>query len=436
MKIYEGLISGKEKIAVVGMGYVGFPLAVNFAENGVNVIGFDINNNKIKKYIEGEDPTDEIGAERLKKADIDFTSDPERLKEAKFIIVAVPTPVLYDKTPDLKPVKGASEIVGRNMSKGTIVSYESTVYPGLTEEICLPILEEESGMKSGVDFKIAYSPERINPGDRVHTVETIVKVVSGMDQETLDEVAKIYEIVVKAGVFKAASIKVAEACKVVENAHRDINIAFMNEVAIMFDRMNIDTKDVIDAMKTKWNALNFYPGLVGGHCIGVDPSYLVYKSFQAGYESKLISAARKINDDVALFIARKTIEILEDKKIKKPRVGILGITFKENVPDHRNSKVVDIIERLKVEGIDLVIADSHAEASEIEKEYGVVLNNFAEFVDLDALIIAVDHKEYKELSIKNYLEMFKKDYKKPIVLDIKGTLNREEAEENFDYWRL
>jgi UDP-N-acetyl-D-galactosamine dehydrogenase len=333
INLYNDIINKKEKISLIGLGYVGMPIAVSFSRK-IDVIGFDVNQAKVNLYRSGIDPTKEVGDEAIAACTVDFTANETRLKEAKFHIVAVPTPVNVDHTPDLSPVIGASTILGRNLTKGSIVVYESTVYPGVTEEICIPILERESGLKCGLDFKIGYSPERINPGDKVHRLETIVKVVSGMDEESLDIIAKVYELVVEAGVHRAESIKVAEAAKVIENSQRDINIAFMNELAIIFNRMGIDTKAVLKAAGTKWNFLNFFPGLVGGHCIGIDPYYLTYKAEQLGYHSQIILSGRRINDDMGKYVAENTVKkmIQANKPIKGANVAILGITFKEDCP--------------------------------------------------------------------------------------------------------
>ena len=340
MSLYKKIINGEEKIALIGLGYVGMPIAVAFAKK-VKVIGFDLNKDKIQKYLNGVDPTNEVGDDAIKNTTVEFTANEKKLKEAKFHIIAVPTPVNQDKTPDLSPVIGASTIVGRNLTKGSIVVYESTVYPGVTEDVCIPILEKESGLKCGVDFKVGYSPERINPGDKVHRLENIKKIVSGMDAESLEEIANVYELVVSVGVHRASCIKVAEAAKVVENSQRDINIAFMNELAMVFDKMGIDTNEVVEAMNTKWNALGFRPGLVGGHCIGVDPYYFVYEAEKLGYHSQIISAGRKVNDGMGEFVADATIKqlVLANKVVKQAKVYILGLTFKENCPDIRNSKV-------------------------------------------------------------------------------------------------
>lgn len=372
----EQLLNKSEKLAVVGMGYVGFPLAVAFAERGIEVIGFDINTSKIEEYLKGNDPTHEVGNERLKKlSNIKFTSDEKDLREAKFIIIAVPTPVLKNKMPDLRPVEGASQVVGRNLTEGAIVVYESTVYPGVTEDICLPILEKESNKKCGIDFKIGYSPERINPGDKIHRVENIVKITSGMDKESAEIIAQVYELIIKAGVHRATSIKVAEAAKVIENSQRDINIAFVNELSLIFDKMGIDTLDVLEAAGTKWNFLNFRPGLVGGHCIGVDPYYLAMKAEEIGYRADVILAGRKTNDGMGKFVAEKTIKnmIASNIPIKDSHVLIMGLTFKEDCPDLRNSKVEDIVNELKDYGVRVSVVDPIADSEEAMKEYGINL---------------------------------------------------------------
>src|SRR5690554_4856161 len=363
--LYSDIISKKEKISLIGLGYVGMPIAVAFAKK-VDVIGFDVNEMKIQLYKSGIDPTKEVGDEEIKKTTVDFTSDPTRLREAKFHIVAVPTPIREDKVPDLRPVESASKILGQNLTKGSIVVYESTVYPGVTEDICIPILEKESGLKCGVDFKVGYSPERINPGDKVHRLETIVKIVSGMDEESLDTIAKVYELVVDAGVFRAKSIKVAEAAKVIENSQRDINIAFMNELSIIFNKLNIDTLSVLEAASTKWNFLRFYPGLVGGHCIGIDPYYLTYKAKQVGYHSQIILAGRKINDNMGKYVAENLIKCLikADVSVKHANVAILGFTFKENCPDTRNTRVIDIVKELRDYEIEPIMVDPVADQEE------------------------------------------------------------------------
>lgn len=436
MNLYEELLKKNEKLSLVGLGYVGMPIAVAFAKK-IDVIGFDLNSYKIELYKSGIDPTCEVGDEAISKTTVEFTADETKLREAKFHIVAVPTPVNDDHTPDLTPVEGASQILGRNLTKGSVVVFESTVYPGVTEDVCVPILERESGLKCGVDFKIGYSPERINPGDKVHRLETIKKIVSGMDDETLECVAKVYELVVDVGVYRAESIKVAEAAKVIENSQRDINIAFMNELSIIFNKMGIDTKSVLEAAGTKWNFLKFYPGLVGGHCIGVDPYYLTYKAEMMGYHSQIILSGRRINDDMGKYCAENCVKnlIAADKSVKGAKVAILGFTFKENCPDTRNTKVIDIVNELKEYGIAPVIADPEADADEAKKLYGV------EFVDIDtirymdAVILAVAHTEFSNFTITDMDKFFGEG--KKVFLDIKGLLNRKEYEEKgYTYWRL
>ena len=436
MDLYEQIVNGNEKISLVGLGYVGMPIAVAFAKK-VKVIGFDLNEKKIQLYKDGIDPTNEVGNDVIKNTTVEFTADASRLKEAKFHIVAVPTPVNDDHTPDLTPVEGASRILGQNLTKGSIVVFESTVYPGVTEDICVPILEKESGLKCGVDFKIGYSPERINPGDKVHRLETIKKIVSGMDEETLDCVAKVYELVVDAGVHRAESIKVAEAAKVIENSQRDINIAFMNELSIIFNQMGIDTKSVLEAAGTKWNFLNFYPGLVGGHCIGIDPYYLTYKSEMLGYHSQIISAGRRINDDMGKYVAENCVKKLinADKNVKNATVAILGFTFKENCPDTRNTKVVDIVRKLQEYGITTVVADPEADAEEAEHLYGIKLNQISNIKNADAVILAVAHETFLNLTMKQIDALYGVGQK--VLLDIKGILNRKEYENaGYEYWRL
>lgn len=439
MQLYEKLVSGDEKLALVGLGYVGMPIAVAFSKK-VKVVGFDLNAKKIELYKNGIDPTNEVGNEAVKNCSVEFTADESKLKEARFIIVAVPTPVNDDHTPDLTPVEGASEIVGRNLTKGSVVVYESTVYPGVTEDICVPILEKESGLKCGTDFKIGYSPERINPGDKVHRLETITKIVSGMDDETLDTVAKTYELVVKAGVHRAESIKVAEAAKVIENSQRDINIAFMNELSIIFNKMGIDTKSVLEAAGTKWNFLKFYPGLVGGHCIGVDPYYLTYKAEEMGYHSQIILSGRRINDDMGKYVAENTVKnlIKADVPVKNAKVAILGFTFKENCPDTRNTKIIDIYNELREYGIIPVIADPEADADEAKRLYGIEFIDINDIKNCDAVILAVAHEQFKNLGQADFDKMFKSGRnEEKVLVDIKGLLSRKEYEKaGYKYWRL
>lgn len=433
------LINKKEKLVVVGMGYVGLPLAIAFSEKNFNVIGFDINQNKIEKYLNGQDPTNEIGDERIKNSkNIEFTSDEAKLKEAKFIIVAVPTPVLENKMPDLRPLEGASTVIGRNLSKGTIVVYESTVYPGATEEVCLPILEKESGLKCGVDFKIGYSPERINPADKENTLTKIMKITSGMDKESSDIIAGVYSQVITAGIHRASSIKVAEAAKVIENSQRDINIAFVNELSLIFDRIGIDTLEVLEAAGTKWNFLPYRPGLVGGHCIGVDPYYLANKASELGYHAQVILAGRRINDNMAKFVAEKTIKKLinDNIRVKGADILVMGLTFKENCPDLRNSKVNDIIKELKEYGANVHVIDPMAPKEEALEEYGIILEDESCIKNMDAVVVAVGHKEYRDMKPADLRKYFNPVYAKPLLIDVKSIFNKAEAEKEYDYWRL
>lgn len=436
MVTYEKIMSRQEKISLIGLGYVGMPIAVSFAKKA-DVIGFDLNREKINLYKSGIDPTKEVGNDIIANTTVDFTYDETSLRDARFHIVAVPTPVNADHTPDLTPVEGASKILGRNLTKDSIVVYESTVFPGVTEDICVPILERESGLKCGVDFKVGYSPERINPGDKVHRLETIIKIVSGMDDETLDTVAKVYELVVDAGVYRAESIKVAEAAKVIENSQRDINIAFMNELSIIFNKMNIDTKAVLEAAGTKWNFLKFTPGLVGGHCIGVDPYYLTYKAEQLGYHSQIILSGRRINDDMGKYVTENLVKSLisADKSVKNAKVAILGFTFKENCPDTRNTRIIDIVNELAEYVITPVIADPVADAREAKHEYGIDFVDINSVKGMDAVILAVAHDEFKNLKISD-IDTFYGDGKK-VMCDIKGLLDRKEySEAGYIYWRL
>ena len=439
MSILEKLLAGETKLALVGLGYVGMPIAVEFSKK-VDVLGFDINEHKIQQYRDGLDPTNEVGSDAIKACSVDFTSDPKRLSEASFIIVAVPTPVNQDKTPDLSPVEGASRVVGDYLTKGSIVVFESTVYPGVTEDVCVPIIEEHSGLKCGVDFKVGYSPERINPGDRVHTLRTITKVVSGMDEDSLAEIKAVYELVVDAGTYPVANIRTAEAVKVVENSQRDINIAFMNELAMVFDRMGIDTNDVVDGMNTKWNALGFRPGLVGGHCIGVDPYYFTYEAERLGYHSQIVLSGRKVNDSMGEFVANAAIKnmVLAGKAPKSARVAILGMTFKEDCPDIRNSKIEDILKRLRSFGIEPVVADPWADADEARREYGVDLVPFERLSNLDCLIIAVAHREYRALSFNDIDALFAPGPNEDkVLLDVKSVLDRKPfTDAGYKVWRL
>lgn len=438
MGLYEDIVSGKEKLSLVGLGYVGMPIAVAFAKK-IKVVGFDLNEAKINLYKSGIDPTNEVGNDVIKNTKVEFTADPSKLKEAKFHIVAVPTPVNSDHTPDLTPVEGASRILGQNLTKGSIVVFESTVYPGVTEDICVPILEKESGLKCGVDFKIGYSPERINPGDKVHRLETITKIVSGMDEETLDTVAKVYELVVEAGVHRAESIKVAEAAKVIENSQRDINIAFMNELSIIFNKMGIDTKSVLEAAGTKWNFLKFQPGLVGGHCIGVDPYYLTYKAEELGYHSQIILSGRRINDDMGKYVAESLVKnlIKANIPVKGAKIAILGFTFKENCPDTRNTKVIDIYNELKEYGITPIVVDPAADADEAKRLYGIEFQTMKDVVNMDAVVMAVAHTQFLDLKKDNIGAFFNPSHEKKVFMDIKGLFDRKEfSTEEYIYWRL
>ena len=438
--LYEKLINGEEKLALVGLGYVGMPIAVEFAKH-VKVVGFNHNERRIQQYKSGIDPTNEVGNEVISKTTVDFTSDEKRLSEARFIIVAVPTPVKDDNNPDLEPVENASRIVGRNMVPGTIVVYESTVYPGVTEDVCIPILEKESGLKCGVDFKVGYSPERINPGDRVHTLTNIRKIVSGMDEESAAVIKEVYDIIIKAGTFPVSNIKTAEAVKVVENSQRDINIAFMNEIAMICDRLGIDTDEVLAGMNTKWNALGFKPGLVGGHCIGVDPYYLTNMAERLGYHSQIILNGRKVNDSMGAFVADAAIKqmIEAGKAPKNAKVYIFGITFKENCPDTRNSKVYDIIRRLEEYEIVPLVTDPWADPDIAKKEYGVDLIPFEEVRDADCIIVAVGHKEFRNLPIYTVKQYFRQDIPddEKVFLDVKSLYRIDELRASgIRFWRL
>jgi len=437
INVYERMLNKQTSLAVVGLGYVGMPIAVAFAEKGLDVIGYDNNESKIGLYISGIDPTKEVGDEVIKNTSIHFTSNPLELKAASFIIIAVPTPVNPDHTPNLSPVEEASRIVGRNIRKGAIVVYESTVYPGVTEDICIPILEEESGLMCGTDFKVGYSPERINPGDKEHRLNTITKVVSGMDEESLNTIASVYKLVVDAGVHRAESIKVAEAAKVIENSQRDINIAFMNELSIIFNRMGIDTKAVLEAAGTKWNFLKFYPGLVGGHCIGVDPYYLTYKAEMLGYHSQIILSGRRINDDMGRYVAEQCVKhlIAADKSVKGANVAILGFTFKENCPDTRNTRVIDIINELREYGIEPVVCDTCADSTEAERLYGIMLVSLDKVDNVDTIIVAVAHKEFSEMKVDDFNSLYGTGAK--IMIDVKGIYDKKKfIDSGYDYWRL
>lgn len=440
MSLYKKLISKEEKLSLVGLGYVGMPIAVAFAKKGIDVIGFDLNKAKIDLYKNGIDPTKEVGDEAIKNSTVYFTFDEKDLQKAKFHIVAVPTPVNTDHTPDLTPVIGASEILGRNLTKGSIVVYESTVYPGCTEDVCIPILEKQSGLKCGVDFKVGYSPERINPGDKVHRLENIHKIVSGMDEGSLEEIKNVYDIVIEVGTYPVSNIRTAEAVKVVENSQRDINIAFMNELAMVFDRMDIDTNEVVDGMNTKWNALGFRPGLVGGHCIGVDPYYFTYQAEKLGYHSQIILNGRIVNDSMGKYIADATIKemIKVGQAPKKSKVVILGLTFKENCPDTRNSKVDDIIKRLNEYEIEPIVVDPWASERDAMREYNVKLTPLSKVKDADCVIVAVAHNEFKALSLDDIKKLYRNtEDKDKVLIDVKGIYSVKGLKESgMDYWRL
>ena len=438
--VYEKLINKEVSLAVVGLGYVGMPIAVAFAEKGLDVIGFDNNETKIELYKSGIDPTKEVGDDVIKNTSLKFTSDERELRKASFIIIAVPTPVNLDHTPDLSPVEGASRIVGRYLSKDAIVVYESTVYPGVTEDVCIPILEEESGLKCGVDFSIGYSPERINPGDKEHRLSNIRKIVSGMDATTCDQISRVYNLVIEVGTYPVSSIKTAEAIKVVENSQRDINIAFMNELSMVFDRMGIDTNEVVDGMNTKWNALRFRPGLVGGHCIGVDPYYFTYEAERLGYHSQIILNGRMVNDSMGIFIADKAVKLMVEagQSPKNSKVAILGLTFKENCPDVRNSKVVDIVRRLQEYGIEPIVFDPWADKDEALREYGVKLVEMNDVKDVDCVVVAVAHREFRDMGIDNLKSLYAENVDdSKVLIDVKGIYRINELNiSNMKYWRL
>ena len=440
MSLYTKIVNREEKLSLVGLGYVGMPIAVAFAGKGVDVIGFDLNKAKIELYKSGVDPTKEVGDEAIKSTSVYFTSDERDLQKAKFHIVAVPTPVNTDHTPDLTPVIGASEIVGRNLTKGSYVVFESTVYPGCTEDVCIPILEKESGLKCGEDFKVGYSPERINPGDKVHRLENITKIVSGCDREALETIKAVYDIVIEVGTYPVSNLRTAEAVKVVENSQRDINIAFMNELAMAFDKMDIDTNEVVDGMNTKWNALGFRPGLVGGHCIGVDPYYFTYQAEKLGYHSQIILNGRIVNDGMGKFVADAAIKnmIAVGQAPKKSKVVILGLTFKENCPDTRNSKVDDIIKRLAEYEISPVVVDPWASERDAMHEYGVTLTKLEDVKDADCVIVAVAHNEFKALSLDEIKKLFKSgDDGEKVLIDVKGLYSVPALKASgMKYWRL
>ena len=436
--IYEKLVGHETKLAVVGLGYVGLPLAVAFAEEGIDVVGFNRRQARIDLYKSGVDPTHEVGDERIKSCKVDFTADPARLRECMFYIVAVPTPVDEGHVPDLSPVTSSTATIGKNLTRGAIVVYESTVYPGVTEEICVPILEKESGLKCGVDFFVGYSPERINPGDKVHTLRNIRKIVSGMDEPTLDEIAKVYGIVIDAGVYKASCIKVAEAAKVIENSQRDINIAFVNELSKIFDRLDIDTKEVMEAAGTKWNFLQYNPGLVGGHCIGVDPYYLTYRAEQVGYTSQVILSARHVNDSMGRYVAEGLVKqmVRAGKCGHDARVAILGFTFKENCPDTRNTRVIDIVRELAEYDIAPVVVDPWADKPDVYREYGLQLSDGSDVTGMDAVVIAVAHDQYRGITMAEIDRMYAPGAKR-VLIDVKGILDKDEYRAaGYLYWRL
>lgn len=424
-------------IALVGLGYVGLPLAVAMSRH-FDVIGFDVSPSRVRELKEGHDRTGEVEDAKLQNATIEYTDDPAALKRAGVVIVAVPTPIDKHRRPDLDYVSGASTLVGKNLREGAVVVFESTVYPGLTEEVCIPLLEEHSGLRCGEGFKVGYSPERINPGDKEHTLETIVKVVAGQDEETSELLAKLYGTVVKAGVHRASSIKVAEAAKVIENTQRDLNIALMNELSLIFERMNIDTKEVLEAAGTKWNFLRFFPGLVGGHCIGVDPYYLTFKAESLGLHPQVILAGRRINDYMGKYVAESAIKRMNKSgcRICGARVAVLGLTFKENVPDLRNTRVIDVIEELHEFDVEVLVHDPDADPAEAKHEYGLDLCSMEDLHDLDAVILAVPHDEYKEIDLQTMRSWFA-DKDKCLLLDVKAVLDPAEvAAAGIAYWRL
>ena len=440
MHLYEDLISNKESLSLIGLGYVGMPIAHAFANKGISVIGFDLNEDKIALYKSGIDPTNEIGNEEIAKSKVYFTSNEKDLLKSRFHIVAVPTPVNSDHTPDLTPVIGASEIVGRNLTRNSIVVYESTVYPGCTEDVCIPILEKESGLKCGTDFKVGYSPERINPGDKIHRLSNIHKIVSAIDDTSLSIIKSVYDLVVEVGTTPVSNLRTAEAIKVVENSQRDINIAFMNELAMVFDKMDIDTNEVVDGMNTKWNALGFRPGLVGGHCIGVDPYYFTYQAEKLGYHSQIVLNGRIINDSMGTYVADAAVKKMIEAGLapKKSNVAILGLTFKENCPDIRNSKVIDIIKHLNSYGIEPVVIDPWATKQEVMDEYGLTLIDLQDVSNMDCVIMAVAHNEFKSLTINSLKKMYKNSNdNEKVLIDVKGVFDINELKKtDLLWWRL
>ncbi len=440
MSLYEKIKNKEEAVAVIGLGYVGLPIAAAFAEKGVRVIGYDVNTMKINQYKNGIDSTGEVGDEALKGIPVCFTDDERELMKARFHIVAVPTPVNQDKTPDLTCIREASIILGRNLTKGSVVVYESTVYPGMTESICIPIMEDVSGMKCGIDFKVGYSPERINPGDRTYRFKNITKIVSGVDAETVEEIKNVYNIVIEAGSYPVSNIRTAEAIKVIENSQRDVNIAFMNEVAMILKRMDIDTNEVVDGMNTKWNALGFRPGLVGGHCIGVDPYYFISESEKLGYHSQIILSGRKINDGMGFFVADAAIRkmILAGKNVLQAKVVILGFTFKEDCPDIRNTKVIDIISRLQEYGVTPVVVDPCVNKKSALTEYGVIIENMDAAAGADCVIAAVAHRQFREMGVHGLSKLYRDmPAEQKVLIDVKGIFNFDEVKsEGLSCWRL
>ena len=436
MQLFEQIKNRQSKLSVIGLGYVGIPLAIAFAKK-TDVIGFDIDRKKIQLYKQGIDVTHEVGNQAISQSGIIFTSDEKMLQKCRFHIITVPTPINKDNTPNLKLIEEASKTLSQNLTNGSIIVYESTVYPGVTEELCIPLLEQGSGLKCGIDFKVGYSPERINPGDKLHRIENIVKIVSGIDEEALENIAKVYELILEADVYRAESIKVAEAAKVIENAQRDINIAFMNELSIIFNKLNIDTQSVLKAAKTKWNYINFSPGLVGGHCIGVDPYYLTYKAETIGYHSQIILSGRRINDFMGKYIAENTVKqlIKAEKQIKGAKVAVMGITFKENCPDIRNSKVIDIIKELEEYNVNVEVSDPIADEYDVLNENNIHLKKLEDISSIDAIIFAVKHEEYKNIKLDYIKKIF--DNSKPVIIDVKRLFDRKDAENmGFVYWGL
>lgn len=437
MSLFDELQAKTQKVSVIGLGYVGLPLAIELAKK-FDTVGFDVNEEKLDEYLKGIDVTNEAGDEAVRDTTMTFTANEKDIADCKFHVVAVPTPINSDKTPDLTPIISASETVGRNLTKGSIVVYESTVYPGTTEEICIPILEEISGLTCGPDFKVGYSPERINPGDKVNTLTKIVKIVSGSDDEALKEISELYGAVIEAGVHEAESIKVAEAAKVIENSQRDINIAFMNELAMVFNKMDINTNAVLEAAGTKWNFLNFTPGLVGGHCIGVDPYYFTYKAEQLGYHSQIILAGRKVNDDMGKYVASNIIKMMIQAKqeVHGARIAILGLTFKENVGDVRNTKVIDIVHELQEYGVEVLVHDPLAEKEEVFEEFNIHLVDKEELTNLDTVVLAVPHNVFQESYTLEKLNSFYNTDNK-VLIDIKNMFDKKTSEEKgFHYWSL